>query len=52
MVFWKEEYLESIGNKLGKFVALEDGWDTKFDLRCAKILVEKDLRNMKFMKNW
>ena len=25
MVFWEEEYLEAIGNKLGKFVALEDG---------------------------
>ena len=26
-------------------MALEDGWDTKGDRRCTKILVEMDLRN-------
>ena len=45
MVFWWEEYLETIGKNLGNFVALEDGWDTKVDRRCMKILVEMDLRN-------
>ena len=48
MVFWQEEYLEAIGNKLGKFMALEDGWDTKVVHRCAKLLVEMDLRNRIF----
>ena len=45
MVFWQEEYLEAIGNKLAKFVALEDGWDTKVDRRCTKFLVGLDLKN-------
>ena len=43
--FWKERILEAIGNKLGKFIALEDDRESKIDRRCARILVEMDLRD-------
>ena len=39
----ENEILETIGNKIGKFVALEEGWEQKVDGRCAKILIEVDL---------
>ena len=45
MVFWQPKIFEAIGNKLGKFIALEDNWETKLDRRCARILVEMDLRD-------
>ena len=45
MVFWQERILEVIGNKLGKFDALEDNWEDKIDQRCARILVEMDMRD-------
>ena len=31
MMFWEEECLKAIGNKIGKFVALEPNWKTKVD---------------------
>lgn len=37
--------MEAIGNKIIKFVALEENWDTKVDRRCAKVLVELDVRD-------
>ena len=45
MMLWKEECLREIGNKVGKFVALEKDWETKVDRRCARILVELDLKD-------
>ena len=36
---------EAIGNKPGKFISMEENWETKLDCRCAIILVEMDLRN-------
>ena len=44
MVFWQQHILESIGNKIGKFIKLEDNWAYKVDRRCARILVELDVR--------
>ena len=44
MVFWQEHILEAIGNKLGKFVTLEKDSETKVDRRCARILVEMEMR--------
>ena len=35
--------MEAIGDKIGKFVALEEGWEKKVDRRCTKILIEVDL---------
>ena len=45
MTFWEEECLEAIGNRIGKFVALEPNWETKVDHRCTRILVELDLKD-------
>ena len=45
VVFWQQKILEAIGNRIGKFVALEEDWESKLDRRYAKILVELDLRN-------
>ena len=45
MIFWKKPVLEAIRDKLGRFISLEENWDTKTDRRCAKILVEMDLRD-------
>ena len=45
MMFWKKQILEAIGDKIGKFVALEEGWEQKVDRRCAKNLIEVDLRD-------
>ena len=44
MVFWQKHVLEATGNKLGKFIRLEDEWETKVDRRCTRILVEMDIR--------
>ena len=35
--------METIGGKIGKFIALEEGWEQKVDKRSAKILIEVDL---------
>ena len=43
MMLWKKEIMEAIGDKIGKFVALEEGWEQKVDRRCAKMLIEVDL---------
>ena len=43
IMFWKKEFLEAIGGKIGKFIALEENWEQKVDRRCAKILIEVDL---------
>ena len=45
IVFWQAQVLEAIGNRLVNFVSLEENWETKLDRRCARILVEMDLRN-------
>ena len=45
MMFWKKETMEAIGDKIGKFLALEEGWEQKVDMRCAKILIEVDLHD-------
>ena len=37
---------EAVGNRLGKFISMEENWETKLDPRCAKILMEMDLRNI------
>ena len=37
--------MEAIGQKIGKFVALEENWEQKVDRRCAKILIEVDLHD-------
>lgn len=44
-MFWQEECLIAIGNKIGKFVTLEKDWESKVDRRCARILVELDLKD-------
>ena len=36
--------MEAIGDKIRKFVALEEGWEQKVERRCTKILIEFDLR--------
>ena len=43
MMFWNKEIMEAIGDKIGQFVALEEGWENKVDRRCTKILIEVDL---------
>ena len=48
MMFWKKEIMEAIGDKIGKFVALEEEWEQKVDIRCAKILIEVDLHDGMF----
>ena len=45
MIFLQEPILKAIGDKLGNFISMEENWDTKVDRRCAKILVELDLRD-------
>ena len=35
MVSWQEECLAALGNKIEKFVALEDDWESKVDHRYA-----------------
>ena len=45
MMFWNKEILEEIGEKINKLVALEENWEQKVDRRCAKILIEVDLRD-------
>ena len=45
MMFWKKEILEAIGDKISKFVALEEEWEQKVDRRCAKILIKVDLHD-------
>ena len=44
MVFWQQHILEAIGNKIGKFIKLEADWEDKIDRRCARILIELDMR--------
>ena len=43
MMFWQKDIMESIGSKIGKFIALEEGWEQKVDRRSAIILIEVDL---------
>ena len=45
MMFWQKQILEAIGDKIGKFVALEEGWEQKVDMRSTKNLIEVDLRD-------
>ena len=45
MVFWKQHILESIGNKIRKFIKLEEDWEDKIDRRCTRILIELDMRD-------
>ena len=45
MMFWQKEIMEAIGSKIGKFTALEEGWEQKVDRRSARILIEVDLRD-------
>ena len=45
MMFWQKETMEAIGDKIGKFVSLEEVWEQKVDRRCAKVLIEVDLRD-------
>lgn len=35
LVFWKEDILKSIGNKIGSFCSFKPDWDTKMDKRWA-----------------
>ena len=42
--FLEKRIFKTIGNKMGKFRMLEEEWETKVDRRCARILVELDLR--------
>ena len=44
MVFGKEDFCIASGNKLGWFVSMEEGWDSKVDKQCTRMLVELDLR--------
>ena len=37
--------METIGGKIGKFIALEEGWEQKVDRRSVRILIEVDLRD-------
>ena len=37
-------YPRSNREKIGKVIKLEDDWDNKVDRRCARILVELDVR--------
>ena len=39
----RKDALEFIGNKIGKFIRLEDGWDSNIDRHRARILVEVNL---------
>ena len=43
-MFWEEECMKAIGNRISKFMALEPNWETKVDCRCTRILVELDLK--------
>ena len=45
MMFWKKEIMEEIGSKIGKFIALEEGWEQKVDRRSARILIEVDIQD-------
>ena len=45
MVFLQPKIFEAIGNRMGKFIAVEDNWENKLDRRRARIMVELDLRN-------
>ena len=45
MMFWQKETMEAIGDQIGKFVPLEEGWEQKVDRRCTKFLIEVDLRD-------
>ena len=45
MVFWKQHILEAIGNKIGKFIKLKEDWEDKINRRCARILIELEMRD-------
>ena len=45
MMFWQQEILEVVGEKIGKFIALEEGWEQKVEKRSIRILIEVDLRD-------
>lgn len=42
-VLWQERILERRGNTLGRFIALEDGWDPKLRRHLDRIIVEFEL---------
>lgn len=41
--FWRKSILEFIGNKIGMFLSLEEGWDPKPNRRWDRLQVEVDL---------
>jgi hypothetical protein len=45
MAFWNKASLEAIRNKLGRFMALEPNWKSKFDKCHAWILLEFNLKH-------
>ena len=44
MVFLQQHILEAIGNKIGKFIKLEDDWEDKIYRLCAQILIDLAMR--------
>ena len=40
---WSRQFLEGIGNTIGRFVLVEDDFHQVYDKRVAKILVEMDI---------
>ena len=50
MVLWKQHILKAIGNKIWKFIKLEEDWADKIDQRCARIVIELDMRDGLFKK--
>jgi hypothetical protein len=45
LVFWSKDSLEYLGNKIGKFLALNLVWESKVDRRWAWVQVEVNLRD-------
>ena len=43
LVFWNESSMKAIGNKLGRFNDLEEGWELKEDMHWVWVHVEVDL---------
>ena len=45
MIFRQSKIFQEIGNKLGRFIAIDENWEDKFDRRCSKILVEMNMKH-------
>jgi hypothetical protein len=43
MELWNEKGVESLEDRIGKFIDLEEGFHLKFDRKVVKILVKTDL---------